>query len=305
MFFRSKAVSAQRPGAAAATAGRACCESPGGWRWSRWRSTSTLVLGSYDKADPGWSHSIDSQIITNAGGRSRRLDRRSAAVPVRALGLLVGGVPAVRDLVGLPAHRSRPAPATDAPSGSPAPGSSRCCSPAAASRRCACTACRRRCRCSPAACSARWPARRWTAGSGLHRRRRCCCCSSPPSASACSAGCPGWRWRSGSGAWIERGWACGARRAGKRRATGVSASRPRSAARSWSRRRRRSSTSTCRSTSSRRSWRSPSPSASSASSRSRCSRICPTRRCRRCICSTSRGRTSRCCRPTRWSTPRA
>jgi len=29
----------------------------------------TLVLGSYDKADPGWSHSTDSESVGNAGGR--------------------------------------------------------------------------------------------------------------------------------------------------------------------------------------------------------------------------------------------
>ena len=29
----------------------------------------TLVLGSYDKADPGWSHSTHNQVIANAGGR--------------------------------------------------------------------------------------------------------------------------------------------------------------------------------------------------------------------------------------------
>ena len=68
MFFRSKAVSAQ---ARAPLPPRLASLLRESW-WLALVALAvylTLVLGSYDKADPGWSHSTDSQTVTNAGGR--------------------------------------------------------------------------------------------------------------------------------------------------------------------------------------------------------------------------------------------
>jgi S-DNA-T family DNA segregation ATPase FtsK/SpoIIIE len=68
MFFRSKAVSAQARTPLPPRLASLLRES---W-WLALVALAvylTLVLASYDKADTGWSHSIDSQAIANAGGR--------------------------------------------------------------------------------------------------------------------------------------------------------------------------------------------------------------------------------------------
>ena len=68
MFFRSKAVSAP---ARAPLPPRLASLLRESW-WLALVALAvylTLVLGSYDKADPGWSHSTHNQAIANAGGR--------------------------------------------------------------------------------------------------------------------------------------------------------------------------------------------------------------------------------------------
>ena len=108
-----------------------------------------LILATYSKTDPGLVVLGHRRADRQQGRRRRRVARRSAALPVRTVRLVVGRRRRRAGRRRLPPHRptrnSRPIIRCR----SACSASRWCCSRAPRSRRCASTACRRRCRIAP------------------------------------------------------------------------------------------------------------------------------------------------------------
>ena len=64
-----------------------------------------LILFTYSKSDPGWSHQATGSQVANAGGKAGAWIADVAALCVRPVRLVVGALPARRRGLGLSAHR--------------------------------------------------------------------------------------------------------------------------------------------------------------------------------------------------------
>ena len=258
-----------------------------GWCWSRVAVYLLLIFATFHRADPGWSHSATGAAIAQCRRRGRRLARRSPALPLRRLGLLVGGAAAPTSWSGATARLDGSGADRPPPAGARA-GRLRAAARLERGARGPAPAQPRR----RAAARARRPARRCvgrvrgSGAAGLHRRHAAAADPrrgrlQPVHRHLLAAACPsalglglGSALRPGAAA---RGTgAATASWASWRARSASSSSRPRSGARRTIRR--------C--ASSRRWPRSRNPSACRRRSRRRSSRSCPTRRCRRSSCST-------------------
>ncbi len=244
------------------------------------RSRSRLVVLGHRRAD------------RQQGRRRRRVARRSAALPVRALRVVVGRRPA--SCWSSPAIRriGHPELATDHPLSLGVLGFALVLLTSAALEAL------RLYRLPATLPQAPGGALGDVVGRGLvdarsaSTARRCCCSRSSPSAASLFFGMSWLKLMERVGAGLER---LGRARAAPRRAsagTASSARRRSPCARRSSRRSTRSS-SASRSSSCRRRSRCRSPSASSRRSSGRCSSTCRIRRCRRSRCSTTRRRRRR------------
>ena len=64
-----------------------------------------LILGTFDRADPGWSHERRGRSHPQRRWARRRLGRRPDALPLRRFGVVVGGPARLRRDLGLPPAR--------------------------------------------------------------------------------------------------------------------------------------------------------------------------------------------------------